>query len=118
MNPQGPAGLPCPVCGPAVPQAGHVRCPRCGLPAAGQAALVVARIGATLTELARDRDALLTTLRAAAHGAPPAPGPAPAAPPPAPATPPPTPSWGPAPVPSWGAPAGPPPTPPTAPPLP
>jgi hypothetical protein len=45
-------------------------CPVCGLPAAGQAAVVVARIGATLAELARDRDALLVTLRAAASRAP------------------------------------------------
>ncbi|WP_308123558.1 SCO7613 C-terminal domain-containing membrane protein [Modestobacter marinus] len=61
-----------------------VVCPVCGLPAAGQAATVVARIGATLHELARDQDALLATLRAAAPGAAPltAPGP-PAATPPA-----------------------------------
>src|SRR3954453_3816619 len=108
MNPQGPAGLPCPVCGPAVPQAGHVRCPSCGLPAAAQAALVVARIGTTLTELARDRDALLASLRAAAPGPPPAaavPVMAPAAapvPPPPPPMPPPAggpPPWSPLPPP-------------------
>ena len=62
-------------------------CPGCGLPAAGQAAVVVARIGATLTDLTRDRDALLATLRAAAPGAAPA-APRPTAPStPAPATP-------------------------------
>src|SRR4051794_16566527 len=72
--------LPCPVCATPVPP-GPAPCPVCGLPAAGQAAQVVARIGATITELSRDRDALLATLRATA------PGPA-AAPPPAPATPP------------------------------
>jgi predicted amidophosphoribosyltransferase len=67
MDPQGGAwGPPCPVCGRPVGDIGAGQCPRCGLPAAGQAALVVARIGATLTDLARDRDALLASLRAAA----------------------------------------------------
>ena len=59
---------PCPVCGRPVDDIGAGTCPGCGLPAAGQAAVVVARIGATLTDLARDRDALLATLRAAAPG--------------------------------------------------
>ncbi|MCV2487982.1 hypothetical protein OF117_01285 [Geodermatophilus sp. YIM 151500] len=59
-------------------------CPTCGLPAAGRAALVVARIGATLSELAADRDALLATLRAAAAASAPSPPPAPGPPPPAP----------------------------------
>src|SRR3954468_336636 len=87
MSSSGPPVLPCPVCGTAVPAGYHAPCPTCGLPAAGQSALVVARIGATLTELTRDRDALLTTLRAAAPGATPAPAsaypPAPPLPPPA-----------------------------------
>ncbi len=82
-------GLPCPVCGtPAAPA--PAPCPTCGLPAVGQAATVVARIGATIEEFARERDALVATLRAAAPGpvAPPArpawaPVPPPAAPPPA-----------------------------------
>src|SRR4051812_2668008 len=84
------SSLPCPVCGTAVTVPGAAPCPRCGLPAAGQAALVVARIGATLTELARDRDALLSSLRAAAPGPPMAPvaplqyAPAPQLPPPPP----------------------------------
>ncbi|MDP9391931.1 MAG: hypothetical protein M3P89_11230, partial [Actinomycetota bacterium] len=60
---------PCPVCGRPVRDTGAGPCPACGLPAAAQAALVVARIGATLTDLARDRDALLATLRTAAPGA-------------------------------------------------
>jgi hypothetical protein len=114
-------GLPCPVCGRPTGDVGRGPCPSCGLPAAAQAALVVARIGTTLTELARDRDALLASLRAAAPGSPPAPAVpvmAPAAPrPPAsttapapvptpqavpPAVPPPPPgppSWGPPPPP-------------------
>ncbi|WP_369134295.1 DUF2157 domain-containing protein [Modestobacter sp. I12A-02662] len=84
-------------------------CPVCGLPAAGQAATVVARIGATLHELARDRDALLVTLRAAAPGPAAALPPAvptdwaPPHPPPA-RTPPPTP-----PPPPWTPPAAAPP---------
>ncbi|RFU19392.1 DUF2157 domain-containing protein [Geodermatophilus marinus] len=53
-------------------------CPSCGLPAAGEAALVIARIGATIDELARDRDRLLHTLRAAAPAPAYAPAPAPA----------------------------------------
>jgi hypothetical protein len=60
----------CPVCATPVHAPESAPCPVCGLPAAGRAGLVVARIGATLTELARDRDALLATLRAAAPGAP------------------------------------------------
>lgn len=65
------SGLPgptCPVCGTPVGGRAEAACPTCGLPAAGQAALVVDRIGATLHELARDREALLVTLRAAAAG--------------------------------------------------
>src|SRR3954462_13366514 len=87
MHPSAPSGLPCPVCGtpatgpatapcPPCPVGGTpatgpatAPCPTCGLPAVGQAALVVARIGATLAELTRDRDALLATLRMAAPGA-------------------------------------------------
>jgi hypothetical protein len=99
MDPQGGAwGPPCPVCGRPVGDIGAGQCPRCGLPAAGQAAVVVARIGATLTDLARDRDALLASLRAAATahewGQQPAPSPDVAAPPmaaPSPWTPPPPP---------------------------
>jgi hypothetical protein len=80
-----PPGPPCPVCGTPVSGAPEAVCPGCGLPAAGQAATVVARIGATLHELARDRDALLVTLRAARS--PRANAPRPAGPPPSP------PSW-------------------------
>jgi hypothetical protein len=65
MNPQ---GTPCPACGRPLAEPGPAPCPSCGLPAAGQAAYVVGRIDATLTELARDRDALLATLRASAPG--------------------------------------------------
>ncbi|MCW2510382.1 MAG: conserved rane protein of unknown function [Modestobacter sp.] len=67
MYPRGPA---CPVCGAEVLGLPAAPCPSCGLPAAGQAGWVVGRIGATLEELTRDRDALLATLRAAAPGAP------------------------------------------------
>jgi hypothetical protein len=93
-------GLGCAVCGRPTGDVGAGPCPSCGLPAAAHAALVVARIGTTLSELARDRDALLASLRAAAPGPPPAARPvtAPAeapiwAPPPAPraTTPPPFP---------------------------
>lgn len=90
-----PAGLPCAVCGTPLTGPAQAPCPRCGLPGAGQAAWVVARIGTTLTELARDRDALLATLRATAPGPPPPPTAVPyAAPPqysPMPAPPPPSP---------------------------
>jgi hypothetical protein len=73
MNPSaGSWGPNCPVCGRPTGDVGPGPCPQCGLPAAAQAALVVARIGTTLTELARDRDALMASLRAAAPGAPPA----------------------------------------------
>jgi hypothetical protein len=98
MNPQshGPWALPCPVCGRPVPDSGPGPCPVCGLPAVGQAALVVARIGTTLSELSRDRDALLATLRATA----PYSSTGPAVPAPSPATAPPRPlPWG-APLPS------------------
>ena len=67
--PNGGWSLPCPVCGRPSGDTGTGPCPQCGLPAVGQAALVVARIGATLAELTRDRDALLASLRAAAPGA-------------------------------------------------
>ncbi|MGY1754839.1 DUF2157 domain-containing protein [Blastococcus sp. SYSU D01042] len=89
-------GPGCPVCGRPTGDVGAGPCPACGLPAAAHAALVVARIGSTLTELARDRDALLASLRAAAPGRPPVV-----------AAPPPTgsPAWAPPPVP----PAAPPP---------
>jgi hypothetical protein len=106
---------PCPVCGRPVGDIGAGPCPGCGLPAAGQAAVVVARIGATLTDLTRDRDALLATLRAAAPGPAPVstpasvntPGPLPG-PPPQPVAPPP---WSPpaAGVPGPQAPPAPPP---------
>ncbi|SOD98849.1 SCO7613 C-terminal domain-containing membrane protein [Blastococcus haudaquaticus] len=114
MNPHGAPWLPtCPVCGRPVGDIGTGPCPSCGLPAAAQAALVVARIGTTLSDLARDRDALLATLRAAAPGARPAgPPPAPAAPPvPPPSAPPP---WAP-PAPTWPAATGGAPTPPRPP---
>src|SRR4051794_23596418 len=92
MHPRGPA---CPVCGVEVTGPPSAPCPSCGLPAAGQAGWVVGRIGATLEQLARDRDELLVTLRAAAPGSP---APTPWAPPPA-AAPPPAPA--PAPPSSW-----------------
>ena len=70
MDPSsGAPGPACPVCGTPVAVPPGAPCPACGLPAAGQAGLVVARISATLVELARDRDHLLATLRAAAPGA-------------------------------------------------
>src|SRR3954470_1336419 len=86
-------GPPCPVCGRPTGDIGAGQCPTCGLPAAAQAALVVARIGATLTDIARDRDELVATLRATV----PAPATVPEAPP------------------QWAAP--PPPEPPAAPPI-
>jgi hypothetical protein len=106
MYPRGPA---CPVCGAEVLGLPAAPCPSCGLPAAGQAGWVIGRIGATLEELTRDRDALLATLRAAAPGpVGPAPTPAepwappraapPAAPPVAPPTAPPGTPWWPAPA--------------------
>jgi hypothetical protein len=61
-----PPRLACPVCSAPVDGPAGAACPTCGLPAAGQAAAVLARIGATLVDLARDRDALLATLRAVA----------------------------------------------------
>lgn len=70
-----PAGLPCAVCGTPLPGPAQAPCPRCGLPAAGEASWIVARIGSTITEMTRDRDALLATLRASAPGPPPAPVP-------------------------------------------
>jgi len=73
--------LPCPVCGTPATGPDGAACPTCGLPAVGHAALVVARIGATLAELTRDRDALLVSLHAAAPGAA-SPVPAVQAPPP------------------------------------
>lgn len=85
MNPHGAPWVPtCPVCGRPVGDIGTGPCPTCGLPAAAQSALVIARIGTTIGELARDRDQLLATLRAAAPGAAPAPpaAPLPPAPPP------------------------------------
>jgi hypothetical protein len=100
MNPREGAWTPsCPVCGRAVGDIGAAPCPTCGLPAAAQAGLVVARIGATLADLARDRDQLLVTLRAAAPGArgtaePATPSYAPARPPAAPQQP----AWSPPPM--------------------
>jgi hypothetical protein len=60
--------LQCPVCGRPVEEPAPPACLTCGLPAVGQAARVVARIGVTLREIAADRDALVGTLRAAAPG--------------------------------------------------
>ena len=79
--------LQCPVCGRPVEDPPPPACLTCGLPAVGQAARVINRIGVTLREIAADRDALLGTLRAAAPGPArqPAPAPAPAWRPPAPA---------------------------------
>ncbi|MGY1769879.1 SCO7613 C-terminal domain-containing membrane protein [Blastococcus sp. SYSU D00813] len=107
-----PPGLPCPVCGRPASGGGPAPCPTCGLPAVGEAALVVARIGATIDELTRDRDRLLATLRTAAPGPAPTAPPAPArtppprayAPPPAapvPAAPPPAAPGAPAGAPAW-----------------
>ncbi|MCO7219016.1 hypothetical protein, partial [Klenkia sp. PcliD-1-E] len=64
--PTAPWVLRCPVCSTPVPDRAHpgTACAGCGLPAAGHAGVVVGRIGATLAELHRDRDALLATLRA------------------------------------------------------
>ncbi len=50
----------------------------CGLPAVAQAATVVARLAATIDEFARERDALVATLRDAARSAPEPRAPAPA----------------------------------------
>ncbi len=97
-------GPMCPVCGRPTGDVGAGPCPSCGLPAAAHAALVVARIGTTLTELARDRDALLAQLRAAAPGSPPS---ASAAPPLSPAAPPRAAPPTPAPVPPPVAPRAP-----------
>ncbi|RBY86678.1 hypothetical protein DQ244_18540 [Blastococcus sp. TBT05-19] len=96
MNPPGSPWVPaCPVCGRPVGDVGPGPCPSCGLPAAAQAALVLARIGTTIGELTRDRDELLATLRAAAPGVaapPPAPAPVPQ-PQPQPWAPPAPPPW-------------------------
>ncbi|TFV65589.1 UNVERIFIED_ORG: hypothetical protein E4P37_09840, partial [Bacillus sp. AZ43] len=73
MNPHGAPWVPgCPVCNRPLGDVGPGPCPACGLPAARQAATVVARIQSTLGELARERDELLAALRAAAPGPPPA----------------------------------------------
>src|SRR5688572_1102047 len=113
MNPFGSTwGLPCPVCGRPTGDIGAGPCPACGLPGAQHAAVVVARIGATMTDLARDREELLARLRAAAPwaasvpaGAPARPGDVPAPwPPPPPVPPPPV-----APPPVFPPPASPPP---------
>ncbi|WP_324273241.1 hypothetical protein [Blastococcus brunescens] len=102
MNPHGASWVPvCPVCGRPASDVGAGPCPSCRLPAVAHAALVVARIGTTMGELARDRDELLAALRAAAPGAA-APRPdAPAAP-----VPPAAPPWVP-PQQPWTAPQGP-----------
>jgi len=117
MNPNGASWVPtCPVCGRPVGDIGRAPCPTCGLPAALQSALVLARIGTTMSDLARERDELLAALRASAPGAT---VPAVGAPAPQPAAPlpwvPPQPAWGP-PPPAWqppaeAPPAGPPPVP-------
>ncbi len=87
---------PCPVCGtPAVPA--PAPCPTCGLPAVARAATVVARLGATIDEFARERDALVATLRDAARTATVAP----------PVAAPPPPVFAPPPAPPWAAPAAP-----------
>ncbi len=67
------SALQCPVCGRPVDEPAPPACRTCGLPAVGQAAVVVTRIGVTLREIAADRDALLATLRAATPGRAPAP---------------------------------------------
>jgi len=102
--------LRCPVCATPLGDRTHpgTPCRTCGLPAAAHAGLVVGRIGATLAELHRDRDALLATLRGHATG----PAARPTGPPPAhrvgsppqahPTAPPP------APGPRWAPPATPP----------
>ncbi|CAA9236624.1 MAG: hypothetical protein AVDCRST_MAG57-1306, partial [uncultured Blastococcus sp.] len=65
--------LQCPVCGRPVEHPAPPACRTCGLPAVGQAASVVTRIGVTLREIAADRDALLAILRTATPGRAPAP---------------------------------------------
>ncbi|WP_245161179.1 DUF2157 domain-containing protein [Blastococcus sp. CT_GayMR16] len=91
------------MCGRPTGDIGPGQCPTCGLPAAAHAALVVSRIGATLRDIAQDRDALVATLRAAAPGGttytvPPAAAPSamPVPPPAAVPVPPPAPWWPPA----------------------
>ncbi|MEI4271387.1 hypothetical protein TEK04_06605 [Klenkia sp. LSe6-5] len=107
--PTAPWVLRCPVCstpvadavpgGPTHPAHPGAPCRTCGLPAAAHAGMVVGRIGVTLTELSRDRDALLATLRT--HATAPVPAPAPAvAPSPVPA--PVVHSWAPPPPPGPG----------------
>jgi hypothetical protein len=90
--------LQCPVCGRPVEDPAPPACRTCGLPAVGQAAQVMTRIGVTLREIAADRDALLGTLRVAARGPAPQPVPPPVAP-----------AWQPTPPrPRWQQPARPP----------
>ncbi|CCG04080.1 SCO7613 C-terminal domain-containing membrane protein [Blastococcus saxobsidens] len=109
MIPHGARWAPaCPVCGRPVGDIGTGPCPSCGLPAAAQSALILARIGATIGELTRERDELLATLRAAAPGTPTA---TPAAPPAQ--LPPAAPPWSP-PRQTGGPPPSPPPPPPPA----
>jgi hypothetical protein len=112
MNPHGASWVPtCPVCARPVGDIGGGPCPSCGLPAAQQSAVVLARIGTTMRELARERDELLATLRATvpgamAHAAAPA---SQQAAPYAPAPPPPVlpqPAWGPPPQ-AWRPPVPP-----------
>jgi hypothetical protein len=79
-----PWSPPCPTCGLPSAGPGPAPCPSCGLPAVGEAARVVARIGATIDELIRDRERLLATLRTAVPQSQP-----PAAAPPRPASAPP-----------------------------
>ena len=66
--PEGAWDPPCPVCGRPVADPGPGPARRAGCRPPVRPRVVVARIGATLTDLARDRDALLATLRAAAPG--------------------------------------------------
>ncbi|MGY1680414.1 SCO7613 C-terminal domain-containing membrane protein [Geodermatophilus sp. SYSU D01176] len=100
---------PCPVCGLPSAGPGPAPCPSCGLPAVGEAARVVARIGATIDELVRDRDRLLATLRTATVAPPPAPAPSAAPPAPVlrvPAPTPPPPAAAPTPPPLFPTPPG------------
>lgn len=62
----------CPTCATALPgwTGPGPACPNCGLPAAGHAGYVVARIDATLVEFRADRDRLLDSMRAIAGQVP------------------------------------------------
>lgn len=58
--------VPCPTCATPIPSwvGPGPACPQCGLPAAGHAGYVVARIEVTLSEFRADRDQLLRSMRA------------------------------------------------------